>query len=67
MIETYYMRSQMFYKTAVLKNFCKIHKKTPMLESLFDKVAHVLFYDLCGIFKNTLKIKQRFCINKLAK
>ena len=24
-----------------------------MLESLFNKVKHVLSYDLCGIFKNT--------------
>ena len=24
-----------------------------MMESFFDKVAHVLSYDLCGIFKNT--------------
>ena len=24
-----------------------------MLESLFDKVAYVLSYDLCGIFKST--------------
>ena len=24
-----------------------------MLESLLNKVAHVLSYDLCGIFKNT--------------
>ena len=43
-----------------------------MLESLFNKVAYVLSYDRCGIFKNTyflitLKIKQRFCLNKLAK
>ena len=32
--------------------FCKIHWKTPMLESLFNKVAHVLAYDLYEIFKN---------------
>ena len=44
-----------------------------MLElSLYTEVAHVLSYDLCGIFKNTYfliipKIKQRFCVNKLAK
>ena len=26
-------------KKGVLKNFCKFHRKTPMLESLFDKFA----------------------------
>ena len=41
----------------VLQNTCsqkffKIHQKTPMLESFFNKVAHVLSYDLCGILKN---------------
>ena len=45
-------RSQMFYKIRVLKDFAKFIG--PMLESLFDKVAHRLScYDLCGIFKNT--------------
>ena len=32
--------------------FCKIHRTTPILESLFNKVAHMLSYDLCEIFKN---------------
>ena len=31
--------SQMFFKIGVIKIFCKIHRKTPVLESLFDKVA----------------------------
>ena len=39
-------RSQMSHKV------CKIHRKTPMLGSLFNKVAHVLSYDVCGILKN---------------
>ena len=43
-----------------------------MLESFFNKVAQMLSYDLCKILKNTyfpitLKIKQRFYVNKLAK
>ena len=29
----------MFYKKAVLKKFCYTHKKTPVLESLFNKAA----------------------------
>ena len=29
----------MFFKIGILKNFCNIHRKTPELESLFDKVA----------------------------
>ena len=29
----------MFYKIGVLKFFFKIHKKTPVLESLFNKVT----------------------------
>ena len=53
-------RSQMFYKLGVLENF-KIHRKTPQLESLFNKVARptetlskVFSYDFCKIFKSTL-------------
>ena len=30
--------------------FSKIHRKRTMLETLFNKVAHVLSYDLCEIF-----------------
>ena len=32
-------RSQMFFKISVLKRFAKFHRKTPVLESLFSKVA----------------------------
>ena len=32
--------------------FSKIYRKSPMLEPRFNKVAHVLSYDLCEIFKN---------------
>ena len=35
------------------KQFCKIHRITAMLESLLNNVAHVVSYDLCGIFKST--------------
>ena len=31
--------SQMFYQIGVLENFCKIHRKTSVLESLFNKIA----------------------------
>ena len=31
-------RSQMFYKADALKNFCYIHRKTPVLEILFNKL-----------------------------
>ena len=32
-------RSQMFFRIGVLKIFCKFHRKAPVLESLFNKVA----------------------------
>ena len=32
-------RSQMFFKIGVLKNFHKCHRKTPVLEYLFNKVT----------------------------
>ena len=43
-----------------------------MLESLFNKIGNVLFYDLCGIFNNTYILithqnQTTFCVNKLAK
>ena len=31
--------SKMIFKIGVLKNFGKFHRKTPVLESLFNKVA----------------------------
>ena len=43
----------MFYKIGVFENFCEIHRKTPVLELLFNKVVHMLSYDFCEIFKNT--------------
>ena len=39
-------RSQMFYKIGENWKFCNIHRKTTMLESLLNKVAHVLSYDV---------------------
>ena len=58
-IEIYYIKGvqkQLF--ADVLQNrcsstFCQIHRKVPILESLFNKVAHVVPYDLCGILKST--------------
>ena len=40
-----------------------------MLESLLNKVAHVISYNLCGVFKNTYflitpQVKQPFNVNK---
>ena len=32
-------RSQLFYKKLVVKNFCKIHGKAPLLEPLFNNVT----------------------------
>ena len=34
-------RLQMFFKLGVLKNFAKFHRKTPVLESLFNKVPNL--------------------------
>ena len=53
----------MFFKVGVLKNFvtenfCNIHSKTPVLESLFNKVAglkvcnFIKKSEYCEIFKN---------------
>ena len=59
MVEPYYIKGVQKRPFAdVIQNrcswkFCKIHGKTPMLEPLFNKVAHVLSYDLCEIFKST--------------
>ena len=39
-------RSHMFFKIGVSKNFGKSHRKTPELESLFNKVAGVSFVTL---------------------
>ena len=35
--------SEMLYKKDVLKKPCKIHRKTSVLESLFNKVADLQF------------------------
>ena len=44
-------RSQMFYKIGFLENFCKIHRETPMLDSLFNKVARLkgLHHKCCAL------------------
>ena len=39
-------RPEVFYKIGVLKNFAKIHRKIPMLESFFNKVTE-LSLQLC--------------------
>ena len=59
MVEPYYIKGVQKQPFAdILQNrcswkFCKIHRKTPVLESLFNKVAHMVSYYLCEIFKNT--------------
>ena len=51
---------QMFYVIGVLERLCKIHRKTLMLELLFNKItpketlSRLLSHDFCEIFKNTL-------------
>ena len=56
--------SRMFFKLDVLKNFCKFHRKTPVLETLFNKVAglketstQVFSCENCKIFKNTFFLR----------
>ena len=59
-------RSQMFFKIGVSKNFGKSRRKTPVLDSLFNKVAGLSFVtlskkpptqvfscEICETFKNT--------------
>ena len=58
-VELYYIKGVQKQRFAdVLQNmgslkFGKTHRKTPMLESFFNKVPYVLFYGLCEIFKDT--------------
>ena len=42
----------MFYKKVVLKNFCNIRRKTPVLESLFKKVSRL---KACNFLKKRLQ------------
>ena len=44
----------MFFETDVLKKFRNIQRKTPVLESVFNKVAGLqLSCEYCEIFKNS--------------
>ena len=45
-------RSGMFFKIGVFKKFRNIHRKTPVLQSLFDKVAAL---HASNVIKNRLK------------
>ena len=49
-------RSQMFFKIVVLKNFRNLHRKTPLLEKLYEKetTTQVFFFEYCKIFKKSL-------------
>ena len=42
----------MFLKIGVLKNFCNIHKKTPVLDLLFNKVTEL---EACNCIKKRLQ------------
>ena len=70
-------RSQMLFKTGVLKSFAiQIHRKTPVLESLFNKVTGlkdcilikketptaVFYCEYCKIFRNSFFIEHIFII-----
>ena len=48
-------RSQMFFKIAVLKNFCKFHSKTPVLESLFKPPSLLKRDSNAGVFLGNLR------------
>ena len=46
----------MFYKEQVLKNYCNVHSKAPVLESLFNKIETPTQAFSCNYsqtFKNT--------------
>ena len=45
-------RLQMFFKIGVLKNFCNIHMKAPVLDAPFNKVAGL---ELCNFIKKILQ------------
>ena len=52
-------RSQIFLKVGALKNFRKIHRETPLLESLFNKVVSL---QACNFIKKRLQ-HRRFALN----
>ena len=39
-------RSQMFFRIGVLKNCSNVYRKTPLLDSLFNKIAGLQTYNL---------------------
>ena len=55
-------RSQLFFKKMLLK-ISNIHMKTPVLESLFNKVTGLLSCEYCEVFTNSFFIKhsEHFC------
>ena len=64
---------KMFYKIVVLESFVKFTRtqKTPVLELIFGEVAGIKeipsqVFSCELFFLITLKIKQRFIVNKLA-
>ena len=67
LLNTSSSRLQMFFKISVLKKFLKLHRKTPVLESLFNKAAdlnvfktkicicyvHFCNYDIFAMFRES--------------
>ena len=53
-IRTFKTSHSVFYKIGVLKNFAKIHWRTPGLKSLFNKAASlkVFSFKICILFKS---------------
>ena len=46
--------SQIFYKISIFEKFCYIHRETPVLESLFNKVTHL---KACNLIKKNTRYK----------
>ena len=53
-------RREVFYKKGILRNFCKIHRKTPLPETVSfckfikkESLAQLFFCEICKISKNT--------------
>ena len=47
-------RQQMFFKIRCSQKFCNIHRKTPVLEFLFNKIAGLqLSCEYCNVFNNS--------------
>ena len=54
--------SQIFFKIKRFQKFCNIHRKTPVLESLFNKFADLKFSNLIK-----KKLKHRYVLVNIEK